>query len=139
MCKSADGTLNSVLALAFSPDGTKLASGSKDKTVRLWDTYTNKELMTLRKHTGWTNVLAFSPDGKTLASGSTDKTIQLWDTATGAHLATFTKHRRGDRGISVFTRWTDPRQWEYGWHNSVLEHDHQNVATDPSHRTHGLG
>ena len=90
-----DGTVNSVLALAFSPDGTKLASGSKDKTVRLWDTDTNEELMTLQKHTGWTNALAFSPDGKMLASGSTDKTVQLWDTATGVHLAMLTKHRKG--------------------------------------------
>ena len=90
-----DGTLNSVLALAFSPDGTRLASGSKDKTVRLWDTFTNNELVTLREHTGWTNALAFSPDGKMLASGSSDKTVQLWDAATGAHLATLTKHRRG--------------------------------------------
>ena len=89
-----DGTPNSVLALAFSPDGTKLASGSKDKTVRLWDTFTNGELAILRKHTGEINALAFSPDGKMLASGSTDKTVQLWDTVTGAHLATFTKHRR---------------------------------------------
>ena len=89
-----DGTPNSVSALAFSPDGTKLASGSKNKTVRLWDTFTNGELVSLQKHTGEINALAFSPDGKMLASGSTDKTVQLWDTATGAHLATFTTHRR---------------------------------------------
>ena len=84
-----------VLALAFSPDGTRLASGSVDQTVRLWDLTSKGEWITLQKHTGWTNVLAFSPDGKLLASGSTDKTVQLWDTATGELRTTFTGHING--------------------------------------------
>ena len=89
-----------VLVLKFSPDGTKLASGSKDKTVRLWDTNTNEELAILQKHTGWINALAFSSDGKQLASGSTDKTVHLWDTDTGELIATFIGHLNGIVALS---------------------------------------
>ncbi|MYF54797.1 sigma-70 family RNA polymerase sigma factor, partial [Candidatus Poribacteria bacterium] len=87
----------SLLALEFSPDGTRLASaGINNETIplQLWDT-DSKESTLLQKHTGWVNVLAFSPDGKMLASGGTDKSVQLWDIATGKPLTTFTGHTSG--------------------------------------------
>ena len=95
-------TLNrkQVLALAFSPNGTQLASGSKDNTIRLWDNASDSKPIVLQKHTGWTNVLAFSPNGKMLASGSTDKTVQLWNTDTGEPMATFTGHLNGINALA---------------------------------------
>jgi len=55
--------------VAISPDGKTLASGSKDKTVKLWDVATGKEVVTLKGHTDPVLSVAFGPDGKTLASG----------------------------------------------------------------------
>ena len=89
-----------VLILEFSPNGKRLASGSQDKTVRLWDTDTNEELAILQKHTGWISALAFSSDGKKLASGSTDKTVNLWDTDTGELITTLTGHLNGIVALS---------------------------------------
>ena len=57
-------------ALAYSPDGKVIASGSGDNTVRLWDAATGKELNTLSGHTAEVYALAYSPDGKVIASGS---------------------------------------------------------------------
>ena len=67
-----------VTCMNFSPDGTILASGSYDNTIKLWDTSTGKEIQSLEGHQGEVYSVSFSPDGGTLASGSEDKTIKLW-------------------------------------------------------------
>ena len=69
-----------VNSVAFSPDGKTIVSGSRDKTIRLWDTTGKPIGQPLKGHQDGVNSVAFSPDGKTIISGSSDKTIRLWNT-----------------------------------------------------------
>jgi WD40 repeat protein len=69
--------------VAFSPDGKRIVSGSVDKTVKVWEVQTGKELFTLQGHTGLVQSVAFSPDGSQILSGSWDGTVKVWNAQTG--------------------------------------------------------
>ncbi|MEB3278701.1 MAG: WD40 repeat domain-containing serine/threonine-protein kinase [Lyngbya sp.] len=82
------GHSNLVRSVAFSPDGRILASGSDDKTIKLWDVSTRREIVTLRGHLSLILSVAFNQDGSILASGSSNNTIKLWDVSTRMQIAT---------------------------------------------------
>jgi len=68
-----------VKSLAFSPDGILLASGSCDKTVKLWDVQTGGIVKTFCGHVDYVCFVSISPDCAVVASGSDDNTIRLWN------------------------------------------------------------
>ncbi len=72
-----NGHLSAVTALTFSPDGRWIASGSQDRTVRIWETATGRQQRVLKGHTSPVTALAFSPDGQRLASSSEDGTVRI--------------------------------------------------------------
>jgi len=98
-CMTLSGHSNMVFGLAVSPDGKRIASGSFDKTVKVWDAETGAELMTLRGHEKRVDPVSFSPDGTKIASGSQDTTIKLWDAESGSELMTLRGHSEGIRSV----------------------------------------
>ena len=65
--------------VVWSPDGTKLASGSEDCTVKVWDAASGEQLFELHGHSHRVRSVAWSPDGSRLASGSVDGTVRVWE------------------------------------------------------------
>lgn len=90
-----EGHTDLINSVALSPDDKILATGSSDKTIKLWDVKDEEELKTLKVHTDWVRCVAFSPDGKYLASGSRDETVKIWDVQSGMPLLSLDAHRDG--------------------------------------------
>jgi small GTP-binding protein len=92
LLRTLAGHPNMVRSLAFDPQGETLASGSEDKTVRIWETRSGKLLRTLERHHEVVFGVAFDPQGLTLASASSDHTVRLWDARTGKLLRALEGH-----------------------------------------------
>ena len=94
-----EGCSGGICAVAFSPDGRLIASGSAGSTVELWDTAMGLKAE-LKGHSGPVCGVAFSPDGKLVASASNDMTVLLWDAATATVQATLRGHSGWVLGIT---------------------------------------
>jgi eukaryotic-like serine/threonine-protein kinase len=89
-----EGHASAITALAWSPNGKRLASGSWDRTVHIWDAVTGTRILRYRGHATGVTTVAWSPDRKLLASGSDDGAVQVWDAASGQTLFTYHSHTK---------------------------------------------
>ncbi|KAL1921598.1 uncharacterized protein VTP21DRAFT_11314 [Calcarisporiella thermophila] len=97
------GHSDAILSVGFSPDGSQLASGSGDTTVRIWDLDTETPQHTLTGHTHWVLCISWSPDAKTLVSGGMDNMVRLWDPKTGKAIG---------GPLKGHTKWITALAWE---------------------------
>jgi WD40 repeat protein len=81
-----------ITIVAFSPDATRVLTGSRGNTVRLWDAVTGTAVANLAGHTASVTAVAFSPDGTRILTGSYDGTARPWDAATGKAVTTLAGH-----------------------------------------------
>jgi RNA polymerase sigma factor (sigma-70 family) len=88
----AGGECKGIAALAFAPDGKRLAAAGRDGVVRLWDLGEGKEVGRFEGHEGVVSALAFSADGERLLTGGADGTVRLWRAETGKEVRQFDGH-----------------------------------------------
>lgn len=89
-----------ILSIAFSPDGRQAVSGSEDRTVRLWDVASGRELRRFDGHAKDVAAVALSPDGLQVISGGDDRVLRLWDVGSGRELRRFEGHTDKVRALA---------------------------------------
>jgi WD40 repeat protein/serine/threonine protein kinase len=99
------GHIGPIYALAFSPDGRRLATGSMDQTIKIWDAATGEAALTLRDHGGGVMSVVFSPNGHRLVSTGMDQRVRVWDArpwqdGEGQEFLTLRGHARGVTSVA---------------------------------------
>jgi WD40 repeat protein/serine/threonine protein kinase len=98
------GHSDSITSVAFTPNGRRVVTGSKDKTVRLWNASNGATVHVFAGHTGEVADVAISPDGASLATASTDYTLRIWDITAGQEMRTIDQHDDADPTCVAYTR-----------------------------------
>jgi WD40 repeat protein len=108
--------------IAVSQDGTRIASAGGDNTVKIWDTKTGENLLTLTGHTGYAEAVQFSPDGRHVVTASRDRTIKFWNIE--VHTNTVTSIAFSPNGKLLATGSSDrtARLWELSGDTPLLRY-----------------
>jgi eukaryotic-like serine/threonine-protein kinase len=94
------GHVAAVMALAWSPDGQHIVSGSNDQSAQVWRIQTADKVLTYRGHASWVHAVAWSLEEAKIASGSWDNTVQIWDAVTGNTLLTYRGHTKNVNAVA---------------------------------------
>ncbi|WP_448546111.1 NB-ARC domain-containing protein, partial [Roseiflexus sp.] len=115
--RSLEGHTGSVEAVAVSPDGRFIVSGSWDNTLKVWDTDSGHLLRSLEGHTSGVYAVAVSPDGRFIVSGAYDRTVKVWEAASG-HLL---RSLEGHTGVNAVALSPDGRTIVSGANDGTLQ------------------
>ncbi len=129
---------DAVTSLAVNPQGTLVASGSRDSTVRLWDAVHGTPAAVLSGHTHWVEAVAFSKDGKRVLSAGYDETVRSWDTTSGGSGQVLAK--LGSPATTLAASSTEPLVVFAGWKGPLhlwnLDEGKEQRMLGEEHRTH---
>ena len=136
------GHTSDINAIAWSPDGMRIASVSDDRLMHIWDAHTGERLFTLPRENMQGDGLAWSPDGKLLASAEGDCSVRVWDTTSGEAILTYRGHTHSVLALTWSSDGTRIASAASGdgviqlWDATTGEctHTYRGLRDDPNHR-----